>query len=495
MLKKIFFIPFVVTSLLASCWLWDNITEISSNIDNSWSTSQGTSISIEEMREQKTQEAIQSKIETIRKRLALKWLIIDGDWYYRDGQIALALVKYLEFYRKNPEDQLILEKLWDAYYSLHKYSSSYSYYTKIQDPSKEIQDKIALSLIHEIDFNDIASISSAQTTLKNTLSDENQLYYYNTSLDCAIDFHNCKLTLNNYFWPEEGLESQSGSINNIPYWKLSDLKSAIENYRNFRVDEVYLKDAYIVASWYSNDLYKLSAHMWENILWYKPWYKPILKIVAQSYFELGKYEASQKILSKYQDIDDQDPAVNYMLGIIYTQLRDYVLANIHLAKAIKLGSPESLEIRRQLIHNFYQLNNESNILKEFQNLVENEDDYTAHDLWLGIYNHILEWDYETALSWSKLWIKKFSEQAWDFYAYEAWILREKWEFELADSILQLGKEKYPDNAFIIINLWYTALLLEKKAAAVTYFKTVLKKHPNTEFAVSAQQELDILSEK
>ena len=451
-------------------------------------------ISEEEARKQANQETVQNKIETIRKRLALKWLIIDGDGYYREWHIAQALVKYLEFYRKNPEDVLILEKIWDSYFSLNKYGSSLNYYLKIQEPSSKILDKIGLSLLYETDFNDVVSVKSTQKKLASIIPEWEILYYYTKSLDCTFDFHECKKDLWNYFWPESTTNEEVVHIEPT-YEKLLSLKQAIENYRNFQVDEVYLKNAFIVASWYSNDLYSLSAHMWKNILWYKPGYKPILKIVAQSYFELWEFESAREMLAKYQDIDDEDPAVNYMLWIIHTQLRDYVLWNIHLSKAIKLWSLESLEIRRQLIHNFYSLENSNNLLSEFKSLIENEPDYTYNDLWLAIYHHILQWEYNTALKWAKLGKEKFTDNAGNFYAYEAWILREKWELELADSLLKLWIQKYPDNAFILINLWYTALELDNIWASVSYFKQVEKNHANTEFALSAQTELKTLSQK
>jgi hypothetical protein len=480
---------------LSSCNTLDTETKTSTGSADSWSSIQGNNVSPEEEKDLQTQESIQNKIETIRKRLALKGLIIDGDGYYREWQIALALVKYLEFYRKNPEDELILEKLWDAYFSLNKYTSSYSYYSKVQDPSEDVLDKTALSLLHETDFNDIVSVKSTQTKIATTFPKWEISYYYLKSLDCALDFHSCKLDLWEYFWPEKILDGENIVEPEIKFLKLADLKTAIENYRNFQVDQVYLKDAYIVASWYSNGLYAHSAHMWENILSYKPGYKPILKIVAQSYFELWAYEKARAVLWKYQEIDDEDPAVNYMLWIVHTQLKDYVLGNIHLSKAIKLGSPESLKIRRQLIHNFYQLNNQSNLLREFQSLIENEKQYTPEDLGLAIYNHILQWDYETSLWWSKLWIEKFPENAGNFYGYEAWILREKWELELADTLLKVWNKSFPDNPFILINLWYTALELDQKWAAISHFKTILKNYPNTEFSISAQKELDTLSKK
>lgn len=493
-MQQLFFILWLVTlSLLSSC-ISSNETILQSNDISSWAQIQQI-VDPEQQKEIQTQESIQNKIETIRKRLALKWLIIDGDGYYREWQIALALVKYLEFYRKNPEDQLILEKIWNAYFSLNKYGSSYSYYSKIKDPSDDILDKIALSLIHETDLENIVAVKSLQTKLSQILTDWEVQYYYIKSLDCALDFHNCKLDFWEYFWPTQGDLSADEQQKETEFHKLADIKTAIENYRNFQVDQVYLKDAYIVASWYTNEFYSLSAFMWENILSYKPGYKPILKIVAQSYFEMWDYEKAREALGKYQDIDDEDPAVNYLLWIIHSLLRDYILWNIHLSKAIKLNVPDSLAARRQLIHNFYQLDNQSNLLKEFKALIENESNYSPEDLWLAIYSHILEWDYETSLWWAKLWREKFSENAWNFYWYEAWILREQGQSELADSLLKVGNTAFPDNPFIVINLWYTAISLGEKWAAISYFKQVLRDFPNTEFAVSAQQELSNLSKK
>jgi len=45
----------------------------------------------------------------------------------------------------------------------------------------------------------------------------------------------------------------------------------------------------------------------------RPDYKPVLKITAQSLFKLGKNDEALKYLSEYQEIDDDDPAISYML--------------------------------------------------------------------------------------------------------------------------------------------------------------------------------------
>lgn len=494
--NNVIWILSILLFLLSSCSLGSQDIDIKDTTQAAWSQEENKNLTTEELKEENTQKAIENKIETIRKRLALKWLIIQWDAYYREGKNTLALSQYLKFYRENPEDNVILEKIGDTYFNMHKYISSYNYYSKIQNPNNDILDKIALSLVLDTNFKDIGNIKGQQIKLLSEIPSSDIQYYYTTSLECSIDFHKCKLDFWEYLFPEVwSEENQWESKKEIEYKKLLSIKSAIENYRNFQIDQVYLKDAYIVASWYSEGLYSLSAHMWEQILSYKPWYKPILKIVAQSYFEMGEYEKSREVLLKYQAVDDEDPAINYMLGIIYTEQDDYILGNIHLSKAIKLWSKESLEIRRQLIHNFYELDNQSNMLKEFQDLIENESEYTAQDLSLGIYNHILAKEYEIADSWSEMWKERFPDEAGNFYAYQAWILREKWDFLQAESILQQGLEKFPENPFILINLGYTALALEKKWSAVSYFKNIQVKYPDSQFAQQAEVELLNLSQK
>jgi len=493
-MRKIIFIYIIL-----SCFFLNSCVGIlgqeSSENNPTLSWSQQISSQSPQDTEKQTQDSdiIQNKIETIRKRLALKWLIIQWDWYYREWKNTLALSKYLKFYKENPQDTLVLEKIGDAYYNIQKYSSALKYYSEIKNPGENILDKIGLSISAGTDFNNVEQVKLQQIQLIDALPEWELRYYYDISHKCSLNFHKCKLEMGEYFWPE--WESWDLWDRDITHNKLQNIKTAIENYRNFQVDQVYLKDAYIVAAWYSDEMYNLSSHMWEQILSYKPWYKPILKIVAQSYFEMWEYEKSLEVLWKYQAIDDDDPAVNYMLWIIYSERSDFILANIHLSKAISLWSKDSLEIRRKLIHNFYQLDNQANIIQQFENFIENEADYTYSDLGLGIYNQILSQRYDIAWDWSKLWQETFPEHAGNFYAYEWWILRETGDYLWSQRVLSLAAENFPDNPFLLINLGYTALKLNNKGAAVSYFKQVQLKHADTQFAQRAQEELNTLSQK
>lgn len=444
---------------------------------------------INEAEEPKTKEDIvREKIERIKKRLALKWLIIEGDSYYRNDQLALALKKYLEFYKENPDDSLIHEKIWDTYFEMKKYASALNYYKKIEDPKEYIQKQMARSLFYTTNVNSIEERIQLRNDLWDIWLNKEQYFYYTTSLACSGDFHECKLAFQEYFWPEAGEEPI------VQFQDLKNIKTAIENYRNFQIDQVYLKNAYIIGAWYGDKLYNLAIHLWEELLVEKPWYKPVLQIIAQSHFELWNYEASRDTLAKYYEEDDDDPAVTYMLGIINTKLREYVLANIYLQKTIKLWYTDSLLARRQLIFNLYTLENDESMLQEFTDLIEQEESYQIEDLRLAIYYHILHGKYDTALKWSKLWQNKFPETA-DFYAYEWWILRELWDVEWADSILQAWLLIDESNPFLLINIAYNELEKENTSIALIYFKKIVRDFPVSEFALQAEKEIEKISEK
>ncbi len=178
---------------------------------------------------------------------------------------------------------------------MKKFSSAYNYYSKILDPTEEMKEKTANALVLTSNLWNIVSIKETQKILQGIWLSREALFYYSTSLSCSNDFHKCKKDFWNYFWPEETEESLTWTWAKqqeiaITHKKLSRIKESIVNYKNFQVDDVYLKDAYIIGTWYTNDFYNLSSYMWEQLLEEKKDYKPILKIIAQSYFELWKYE-------------------------------------------------------------------------------------------------------------------------------------------------------------------------------------------------------------
>jgi len=62
-----------------------------------------------------------------------------------------------------------------------------------------------------------------------------------------------------------------------------------------------------------NRNYPISILLSKELLKQKKNYKPILKIIAQSYFELNKLEEANKYLLEYAKIDSKSPDISYMI--------------------------------------------------------------------------------------------------------------------------------------------------------------------------------------
>ncbi|USN58461.1 MAG: hypothetical protein H6767_09550 [Candidatus Peribacteria bacterium] len=101
--------------------------------------------------------------------------------------------------------------------------------------------------------------------------------YYTFLLEALSDFHTAKLELSAYFDTQEYTGENE---------KLQRINQAIEAYRNFQIDEVYYKNALIIGALYENQSYRTAILLGQELLEEKPNYQPILKIIAQSYFEM-----------------------------------------------------------------------------------------------------------------------------------------------------------------------------------------------------------------
>lgn len=463
----------------------------------------------EEIQEEKTQtevnaDIVQKKINDMKKRLALKWLIIEWDNHYSSGELPLALKKYLDVYRKNPDDILIVEKIWNTYFKMHNYESALLYFKKIPDTSPNVRKKILLAEWYSAKITDQEGIRKLRDILsKYKLSKEEGMYYLN-SLNCQEDFIICKQNFETYFssHPLSDTASEVGQTEALDQehnevLKLSELRKlaeAFENYKNFGLDDESFKDAYIVGAYYSNELYPLAIELGKKVLLEKTDYRPVLKIIAQSYFTLGDYKNARSYLSQYYEQNNEDPAVAYMLGIINNRLGELVLSNIYFQRALKLGYTPSLDIRRQLVHNYYTLWDQEKMLQAFSDIVEKEPGLEAIDLSLGIYYMLWDDQYRTALKWITKGKELFPENG-NFYAYHGWILREQWNIEDSNSILKAWLDIDHENTFLLINLGYNAREEKSNGKALIYFKKVLRIAPNSDFGKQAKQEIRSISEE
>lgn len=446
-----------------------------------------TGTTIEEDFPQTPHDIVQKKIEALKKRNAWKWLLLEGDMFYENGQVALALRKYIAFYKLNPNDPLVLEKLWDTYQEMKKYSSALSYYEKITGGSTKLREKILLTQWYNTSLSDPTQIAQLREKILAAKLPEIETWYYTNSLFCVENFHECKVNFENYFLGQvQSNTNASGS--SIAYLPLKEMQQSLENYKNFQVEDIVLKDAFIIGTWYSQELYPLSEFLGSKVLEQRKDYKPLIKIVAQSSYELGNYENAKNMLLAYNEYEKDDPSVSYMLGVIYTKLKEYVLSNVAFQRALELWYSPSIDVRRQIIYNYALLENNENMLRYFEEMISKESSIGLQDLSLAIYYHILAWKYSLALEWIQRGYTLFPESG-NFYAYEWWILREQKKFSDSKTILETGRKKEPENIFLLMNLWYTFLEEKNPESAKIYFQKVVSLSPESDFWVQAQQEL------
>jgi hypothetical protein len=292
----------------------------------------------------------QEKIDTIRKKLSLKWLILKWNIYYRNEDYTSALIKYLQIYREIPNDQSNINNLWKVYYNLKNFNRSYAYFKKIKDYKKLDKDLVAKALISSVELN-TENIDYIIEELNTLWLDEQQLFYYKNSLRCKQDFSYCKQKFQDYF--SEEIETNSWKIiREITNKDLLNIKTALENYKNSQMDDLSYKWALVSWAFFSNWLYPIAIETSKTILKDKNDYKPLLKIVAKSYYELWNYIQAKIYLIKYNKIVENDYEASYFLWRIYEKLHEYILSNIHLQKALKIWYPDSFDINKRILLNY-----------------------------------------------------------------------------------------------------------------------------------------------
>jgi tetratricopeptide (TPR) repeat protein len=271
---------------------------------------------------------------------------------------------------------------------------------------------------------------------------------------------------------------------------LMRIKTAINNYRNFKIEELYYKNALITWAFYTNKLYPISILIWKSILREKKDYKPILKIIAKSQYDMWDYTSSKETLTKYYSIDESDPWIAFLLWVVNSKLREYVLSNIFFNKALTEGYSPSIDIRRKLIHNYFLVWNIPKFLSSFKSLVE-EKDAETEDIQLAIYYHIVNDDLSFAIKRSKKWIRLFPKEDM-FYWYLWWILKERKNLTEAKKILKKWLEINSRNPLILLNIWYVEKMQWNQNKSIVYFKKTIKLNKNWEFWKMAQDELDLI---
>jgi len=451
---------------------------------------------------------VQDKISRIKKKLALKWLIIKWDIHLKNKEYTIALSKYLQILKDIPDDKSTLLKLWNTYFYLKKYPQAYKYYAQIKNYKRLDMDRAILSLIYSrmLSEKNIAYIKSEIDTFP---LHEDQIYYYKTSLFCIEDFSLCKQDFQDYFiqktWSDtENIEwennTQSWALVEDPYIfeELENIKLALENYTNFQIDDISYKNALISWAFFKNRLYPIAIHLSKNILWEKDDYGPIIKIVAKSHYELWNYSEAKKYLVQYNSLWNKEADVSYFLWAVYERLHEYVLSSVHLKKAIELWYNNSLDVRRRMVYNYERLWETEKVLQALQDIVENnKETLTPQDLSLAIYHHIINEKQSLAKEFSSFGIEKFPEEA-IFLWYMWWIQLQETETEeylvLAEENLKKWLELNKKNPMIYLIMWKLEQAKWDNKKAFIYFKKTVSLDKWWDFGKMAGEELDKLKE-
>jgi tetratricopeptide (TPR) repeat protein len=433
------------------------------------------------------EEVIRKKIEKVQKKNTLKWLVVEWDSYFQNNELPLALKSYLEVFRKNKKDIVVLEKIWDTYAAMKRFKNAHTYYRELP-LSEKIREKIIKNLLASIDIRNPLEREKFLQDIALFDLDQEQEFYYKTTFACLDDFHLCKITLWEYFTQKVEIEPNIMAPRVITYPPLIALKQAIENYENFQLDEVYYKDALIIGSYFQEKMYPVALLLGEKLVSEKPDYKAILKIIAESYFEIGNYEKAKEALTNYYKLDTSDPTILSMLWVIYSEEKDFVLSNIYFSKAIEGGVTPTLSARRNIVYNYFFLESSDGFLTALQDLIEKEPWVSQSDLRLAVYYHILYKDIITAKRYIQKGKKLFPSDAY-FYGYAGLLHREEKNYAASQSELESGYKKDPHNPFVLLNFWILEKELWNESQAQLYFKKTIEESPFSEFALQAKQEL------
>lgn len=438
-------------------------------------------------------DLVQAKIKKVQEKKALKGIVSQWDIYLENNELSLALKSYLSAFRQNTNDSSIKERIGDTYFAMKRFKNALNYYKNLENQNPTTLGKYIKSSLYTLDISSELEREKFLEELKSREVDEEILFYFRNTFACLWDFHQCKVSFEEYF--ETKVEVTPGIIEPrvITYTPLQGIKKSITDYKNFQLDDVYYKDALLISRYFQDEFYPIAIQLAERLIQEKENYKPILKIIAESHFELGSYEAAKEALANYYKIDTSDPSILYMLGIIYSRERDYVLSNIYFGKALEWWFTPSINARRNLIYNYFLLESEVNLLWEFKNLIEQEEFFLASDLHLAIYYHILYNDTDTAKRWIILGKEKFPKDA-NFYGYAAYIYREESRYNLAKQELDAGMIIEKENQFLLLNKWFLEQELWDEWNSIIYFKKVVSLNPDSEFGTQAQEALNQIEE-
>lgn len=417
-----------------------------------------------------------TRIDVLRKRYTIQWVILKWDYYVNNNQPLFALTKYLQALKSSPNDEKIKLKIADTYFELKKWQKAWEFYKDLGKNAKASKEKIILSSIYALNLSNSWTASQAINTINSLNIEKEQKFFYINTVTCASDFHKCKLTFEDYI-----------SKNEVKTKEMNSIKKAIDNYKNFSSEQLYYKDALLAWAFYELKLYPITVEISKKILNDKKNYRPIKLLLWKSYFEIGDNYSAKKQLEDYYNTDTKDTKVSYLLGIISFNLQDYVSSNLYYTNSIKNWYSPKIDLERRLAYNYFLLEMDKKMMSIFYSLLK-EKDAELSDFSLWIYNAIMLWETTLAKSWIKKAIEKFPKEEM-FYWYSWWIFREEWNLVKAREELEKWLKLNSRNPMITLNMAY---LLEKEwkySMALIYAKKTILANQDWEFGKLAEKQI------
>lgn len=428
------------------------------------------------------QLAVKEKIQRIRKKVALKWLIIKWDENFNNQEYTQALTKYLQIHKTLPEDVGITQKVWEIYFQLGRFAQSYRYLRDNIWKSKSNPSLIAKGLIFA-NYEKNTGSGYIKEELDSIPLNSQEAFYYYTSVSCLENYKDCKTRFSDTY--------KENSWSGIVFAPLKNINNALKNFDNFQSKDENYKDALLAAAYYQNGLYPLAITVSEHILSKQNDYIPVLKITAKSYYELWNYKEAKKYLNLLNKIDNNDPEVSYFLWIVQEKLHEYLLSIIHFQNAIASWAKNSIDIRKRLVYSYYELwENEKMLTTLLQMAQKNRKQLSIPDYNLILFYLLLNDRFKYGEVVSTNAIEDFPESEL-FYAYNSWAHLEKENPDIItiDSQVQKSLEINNKNPLVLFVQGKVEIYKGNSSRWFVLFKKLWAYDKSWEFVELAKNEL------
>lgn len=410
---------------------------------------------------------VNSKIDGLKKKIKLKWLIAKADMYFDENDYMIALIQYQKVLKEIPNDMEVNLKVWDIYYKINRFKKANEHYALIKDSKILNKDKAILSLINE-KWVKKENLEELKTEINSFDISPEKKFYYTNSITCIVDYSLCRDGFQKYFEKNQNLETEEMKV----------MFNAFEAFKNFKTEDLYYKAAFVTWAFYQNSFYYVALKTSENILKQKNNYNPIMKVAAKSAYEIWDYMTAKKYLTEIKNSDPDDAEITYFLARVYEKLNDRVLALVNYKKAIIDNYKDIIDIKRRIIFLYFDSWETKKMLEAFDDLLAtNDKNLNENDYSLAVYHNILNDDLEKAEHYSKIAIEKFDKTEL-FYGYYSWILLQDenislWKLKLVEENLEKAMEINRKNPMILMTNWIFELKNKNYDKALVNLKSAL----------------------